>query len=33
MHEEFVRTTVKNLPAIAREVMQKGEFVVIVGSC
>lgn len=32
MHEEMIRTTVKDLPQIAKTVTQKGEFVVIVGA-
>ncbi len=31
MHEETVRTTVAELPAVAKSVMKKGEFVVVVG--
>lgn len=32
MHEELIRTKVKDLPAIAKTLTQKGEFVVIVGA-
>lgn len=32
MHEEFVRTTAKDLPDIAKSVMKKGEFVIIIGA-
>lgn len=32
MHEEFVRTTVKDLPDIAKSLMKKGEFVIIIGA-
>ena len=31
MHEEIVRTTVEGLPAVAKKLTKKGEFVVIVG--
>ncbi len=31
MHEEFVRTTVKDLAEVAKTVMKKGEFVVVIG--
>lgn len=31
MHEEFVRTTVKDLPDVAKSIMKKGEFVVVLG--
>ena len=32
MHEEIIRTTVAELPDIAKKITQKGEFVVIVGA-
>jgi 16S rRNA (cytidine1402-2'-O)-methyltransferase len=32
MHEEFVRTTVKDLPTVAGAVMKKGEFVIVIGA-
>ncbi len=32
MHEEFVRTTVKNLPEVAKSITKKGEFVIIIGT-
>ncbi len=32
MHEEFIRTTVAGLPEVAKTIMQKGEFVVVVGN-
>lgn len=32
MHEDVIRTTVHNLPAVARMMTRKGEFVVIVGA-
>ncbi len=32
MHEEIIRTTVAELPNIAKKITQKGEFVVIVGA-
>lgn len=32
MHEEFIRTTVADLPAAAKGLMQKGEFAVAIGA-
>lgn len=32
MHEEIVATTVADLPKVAQSIMQKGEFVVIIGT-
>ena len=32
MHEEFVRTTVGGLPALAKDLVKKGEFVIVIGS-
>jgi len=32
MHEEFVRTTVRNLPQAVADIMKKGEYVVVVGN-
>lgn len=32
MHEEFIRTTVQELPAIAEKITTKGEFVVVIGA-
>lgn len=32
LHEEVIRTTVHNLPTIAKHVMKKGEFVVVIGA-
>ncbi len=32
MHEEFVRTTIKDLPDVAKSVMKKGEFAVVIGA-
>jgi 16S rRNA (cytidine1402-2'-O)-methyltransferase len=31
MHEEIVRTTVKDLPQVAKDIVKKGEFVVVIG--
>jgi 16S rRNA (cytidine1402-2'-O)-methyltransferase len=31
MHEQFIRTTISELPAIAEKLTQKGEFVIILG--
>ncbi len=33
MHEEFVRTTVAGLSEVAKTVMKKGEFAVVIGAC
>lgn len=32
MHEEFVRTTVEELPGVAASITKKGEFVVVIGA-
>lgn len=32
MYEEVIRTTVKELPVIAKEIIKKGEFVVVIGA-
>jgi len=32
MHEEIVQTTVSGLPDIAKKIMQKGEFVIVIGA-
>ena len=32
MHEEFIRTTVAGLPGVAKTIVQKGEFVVVIGN-
>ncbi len=32
MHEEIIHSTVKDLPALSKEMMQKGEFVVVIGA-
>ncbi len=31
MHEEFVRTTVAGLPEVAKSIMKKGEFAIVIG--
>jgi 16S rRNA (cytidine1402-2'-O)-methyltransferase len=32
LHEEIIHTTVKNLPAVATSLTQKGEFVIVIGA-
>ncbi|MSR87176.1 16S rRNA (cytidine(1402)-2'-O)-methyltransferase [Candidatus Peribacteria bacterium] len=32
MHEEFVRTTVRDMPSIAGTITKKGEFVIVIGA-